>query len=117
MPDTRKAFLQGLADKGFGREPMAEMQKIIDAENSDLYDVLAYVAFAMPPVTRAERATSAKTQMRGRFNDKQEAFLDFVLSHYVQQGVEELDQEKLAPLIKLRYTAIAGGAGKAGHQG
>ncbi len=103
VPDTRKAFLQGLADKGFGREPMAEMQKIIDAEKSDLFDVLAYVAFAMPPVTRAERATSAKTQIHGQFNAKQEAFLDFVLGHYVQQGVEELDREKLTPLLKLRY--------------
>jgi type I restriction enzyme R subunit len=45
-PDTRKALLAGLADKGFGREPLAEMQKIIEAENSDLFDVLAYVAFA-----------------------------------------------------------------------
>jgi type I restriction enzyme R subunit len=108
VPETRKAFLQGLADKGFGREPMAEMQKIIDAEKSDLYDVLAYVAFAMPPVTRAERATSAKTQIQGKFSEKQEAFLDFVLSHYVQQGVDELDREKLTPLLKLRYNnAIA----------
>ncbi len=108
VPDTRKAFLQGLADKGFGREPMAEMQRIIDAENSDLYDVLAYVAFAMPPVARAERATTAKTQMHGKFTDRQEAFLDFVLSDYVQQGVGELDREKLTPLLKLRYNnAIA----------
>ena len=45
-PDTRKALLAGLAGKGFGREPLAEMQKIIEAENSDLFDVLAYVAFA-----------------------------------------------------------------------
>ncbi|MBW7863311.1 MAG: DEAD/DEAH box helicase family protein [Candidatus Hydrogenedentes bacterium] len=103
VPDTRKAFLQGLADRGFGPEPMAEMQRIIDAEKSDLFDVLAYVAFAMPTVTRAERAAAARTRLHGRFTAKQEAFLDFVLSHYVRQGVEELDQEKLAPLIRLRY--------------
>ena len=107
LPDTRKAFLQGLAEKGFGREPMAEIQKIIDAQDSDLFDVLAYVAFALPPVTREARAAKAKGDIRARFNDKQQAFLDFVLAQYVKQGVEELDQEKLTPLLVLKYKAIA----------
>jgi type I restriction enzyme, R subunit len=44
-PDTRKKLLQGLAEKGFGREQLSEMQRIIDAEKSDLFDVLAYVAY------------------------------------------------------------------------
>jgi type I restriction enzyme R subunit len=26
-----------------------------------------------------------------------------VLAHYVREGVQRLDQEKLAPLLKLRY--------------
>ena len=59
-PDTRAKLLQGLAEKGFGREQLAEMQKIIDAEKSDLFDVLAYVAYALPPLTREERAAKAK---------------------------------------------------------
>ena len=59
-PDTRAKLLQGLAEKGFGREQMAEMQKLIDAEKSDLFDVLAHVAYALPPLTREERATKAK---------------------------------------------------------
>jgi type I restriction enzyme, R subunit len=37
------------------------------------------------------------------FNNKQQAFLDFVLAHYVRVGVEELDQEKLTPLLRLKY--------------
>jgi type I restriction enzyme R subunit len=43
-PDTRRVLLLGLAEKGFGHEQLVEMQKIIDAEKSDLFDVLAYVA-------------------------------------------------------------------------
>jgi type I restriction enzyme R subunit len=35
------------------------MQKIIDAEKSDLFDVLAYVAYVLPPLRRAERAGKA----------------------------------------------------------
>ncbi|MFM7235772.1 MAG: type I restriction-modification enzyme R subunit C-terminal domain-containing protein, partial [Cyanobium sp.] len=30
-------------------------------------------------------------------------FLDFVLQHYVSSGVQELAQEKLTPLLRLRY--------------
>jgi type I restriction enzyme, R subunit len=117
-PDTRKALLTGLAEKGFGKEPMAEMQKIIDAENSDLFDVLAYVAFALHPITREERADKAKGGIHMHFSDKQEAFLDFVLAQYVKEGVEELDQEKLSPLLKLKYgNAIADGVTDLGGTG
>lgn len=106
-PSTRKALLNGLADKGFGREPLGEMQRIIDAEQSDLFDVLAYVAFALPPDTRANRAQRAKTHNAQTYGDKQQAFLGFVLDQYVHQGVYELDTDKLTPLLKLRYTALS----------
>jgi type I restriction enzyme R subunit len=102
-PDTRAKLLQGLAEKGFGRDQMAEMQKIIDAEKSDLFDVLAHVAYAMAPLTREVRAANARVHINTRFSAKQQVFLDFVLSHYVTVGVEELDQEKLTPLLRLKY--------------
>ena len=103
VPETRKKLLQGLAEKSFGGEQLAEMQKIIAAEKSDLFDVLAHVAYALPPLTREERAASAKVVISTHFNNKQQVFLDFVLSHYVRVGVEELDQEKLTPLLRLKY--------------
>jgi type I restriction enzyme, R subunit len=103
LPDTRKKLLQGLSEKGFGSEQLAIMQKIIDAEKSDLFDVLAHVAYALPPLTREERAAKAKVVISTHFNSKQQVFLKFVLSHYVNVGVEELDQEKLTPLLRLKY--------------
>ncbi len=102
-PDTRAKLLRGLAEKGFGPEQMAEMQRIINAENSDLFDVLAYVAYALPTLTREERAARAKVRIRAQFNDKQQTFLHFVLAQYVKEGVRELDQEKLTPLLRLKY--------------
>jgi type I restriction enzyme R subunit len=102
-PGTRRKLLEGLDEKGFGREQLAEMQKVIDAENSDIFDVLAYVAYAQEPLTREERAARAKAVIDAKFNSRQQAFLTFVLSHYVEEGVEELDQAKLTPLLKLRY--------------
>ena len=102
-PDTRKKLLLGLAEKGFGHDQLAEMQKLIDAEKCDLFDVLAHVAYALPPQTREVRAAHAKVYVNTRFNAKQRVFLDFVLQHYVSVGVEELDQEKLTPLLRLKY--------------
>ncbi|MBK6769154.1 MAG: DEAD/DEAH box helicase family protein [Ardenticatenales bacterium] len=102
-PETRRKLLQGLAERGFGGEQLAEMQRIIDAEKSDLFDVLAHVAYALAPLTRGERAAGARVDISAHFNAKQQAFLDFVLSHYVSVGVEELDQDKLTPLLRLKY--------------
>ena len=105
-PETRKKLLADLADRGFGKEPLAEMQKIIEAEKSDLFDVLAYVAYARDPLTREARAEVARAAAVGEFTDKQQAFIDFVLAQYVKQGVDELDAEKLSPLLRLRYKAL-----------
>ncbi|MCC2644093.1 MAG: putative restriction endonuclease, partial [Nitrospira sp.] len=103
LPDTRAKLLERLSEKGFGKEQMAEMQKIIDAEKSDLFDVLAHIAYALPPLSREDRAAKAKVEISHHFNSKQQMFLDFVLSHYVTVGVEELDQDKLTPLLRLKY--------------
>ena len=102
-PETRKKLLQGLEEKGFGPDQLAEMQKIIEAENSDLFDVLAHVAYALPPVPRDERAQHARLYIKSKFTTKEQLFIDFVLQHYVTMGVQELAQEKLTPLLRLRY--------------
>ena len=114
-PTTRKALLLGLADKGFSREALAEMQKAIEAENSDLFDVLAYVAYTRAPITREERAIQAKAGINTTYrNNKQLAFLEFVLGHYVDEGVDELDLDKLPPLLRLKYNAISDAAAELG---
>ena len=102
-PDTRRKLLEGLAEKGFGKQQLTEMQRIIDAEKSDLFDVLAHVAWALAPQTRDARAARAMAMVSAHFNSKQQVFIDFVLSHYISVGVEELDSEKLTPLLRLKY--------------
>ena len=105
-PETRKKLLDGLSEKGFGKAVLTEMQNIIDAENSDLFDVLAHVAFALAPMSRAARADVAKDKVHLYFEDKQQVFLDFVLAQYVKQGVDELSQDKLKSLLELKYQSI-----------
>jgi type I restriction enzyme R subunit len=102
-PETRAKLLIGLAEKGFGSAQLIEMQKIIDAEKSDLFDVLAYVAYASPMLSRQERAAQAKRGISSQINYRQQVFIDFVLSHYVTVGVGELSKEKLTPLLRLKY--------------
>ena len=103
VPDTRAQLLRGLEEQGFGTEQLAEMQRVIEAENSDLFDVLAHVAYALPPLSREERAARAKVEITTHFTSKQQVFLDFVLSYYIRDGVAELDQAKLTPLLRLKY--------------
>ena len=102
-PDTRRQLLARLAERGFGRDQLAEMQRLLDAEPCDLFDVLAYIAFARDPMTRERRAGAAWIHITTQFSDRQHAFLAFVLQHYVNVGVEELDVEKLSHLLSLKY--------------
>ena len=66
-PDTRRKLLQGLEEKGFGAAQMAEMQMIINAANSDLFDVLAHVAYALQPIPREERAAHARLYIHSKW--------------------------------------------------
>jgi len=113
-PDTRKALLSALSDKGFGAAQLDEIKKLIEAEKSDVYDVLAYVAFTREPKTREERADAGRAGMDGEYDEKLRAFLDFVLAQYVSQGDEELSPEKLRELIVLKYGTAAEAAKKLG---
>ena len=114
-PVARKALLDGLADKGFGREALAEMQKLIEADDSDLFDVLAYVAYTRAPIARMDRAVMAKASLNRIYRNNRELdFIEFVLSQYVDEGVDELAIEKLTPLLRLKYHAIADAAAALG---
>jgi type I restriction enzyme R subunit len=105
-PDTRRKLLEGLEEKGYGVEQLAEVGKLIEAENSDLYDVLAYIAFNQPPVTRAERVDSHREAIFHGHDYRQQDFLRFVLDHYVARGVGELSPDKLPHLIELKYHSL-----------
>lgn len=106
-PDTRKKLLTGLAEKGFGTEQLEEMKQLVEAEDSDIYDVLAYVAYAKAPISREARVQLHRREILGQHDSRERVFLDFVLSQYVKAGVHELDTEKLPDLITLKYHALA----------
>lgn len=106
-PTTRKAFLDKIAEIGYGRDELEILQKMINAEKSDLFDVLNYISFLTPPISRTERVQKSKNKIFNNLEDDQKEFLDFVLSKYEERGVEELDEEKLPVLLNIKYHAIA----------
>jgi hypothetical protein len=113
-PDTRRALLQSLAEKGFGSEQLSEISLMINAEKSDVFDVLAYIAFALAPITRSERVEARKGEIFTHYDGKLQAFLDFVLAQYVRHGVGELDQAKLGNLLELKYHTVSDAADQLG---
>lgn len=109
-PITRKAFLDNLAEAGYGKDELYTLQKLVDAEKSDLFDVLEYISFSVKPITRAVRVAKAQASIFSTLDNKQKEFLEFVLSKYIETGVEELDQEKLPALLALKYRTISDAA-------
>lgn len=105
-PITRKAFLEKIAELGYDKEKLGILQKMIEAEDSDLFDVLSYVSFATKPISRLQRVKKARNKILDGVSDKQREFLEFVLDKYIEKGVEELDEEKLPILLNLKYDAI-----------
>lgn len=106
-PVTRKVFLEKIGAIGYGKDELEMLQKMIDAEQSDLFDVLNYVSFLTPTISRTDRVRQSKEKIFEGLDEKQKEFLNFVLSKYEEKGVEELDEEKLPVLLNLKYNAIA----------
>ncbi|MCD4663628.1 MAG: DEAD/DEAH box helicase family protein, partial [Bacteroidales bacterium] len=105
-PITRKTLLNKLAEAGYGINELKTLRQLINAENSDLFDVLEYISFAIKPISREERVAKAQLNIFESLDNNQKEFLEFVLSKYIEIGIEELDQEKIPDLLKIKYYAI-----------
>ncbi|MDR0800821.1 MAG: DEAD/DEAH box helicase family protein [Endomicrobium sp.] len=116
-PDTRKKFLEKLEQAGYGCKKLKALQQLTDTQNGDLFDALEYLAYNVEPLTRVVRAQRAKEKISEikDFEDKQKAFLNFVLDKYVEAGVKELKQDNLPGLIKLKYKTIDDGEKELGR--
>lgn len=114
-PLTRHFLLEKLDEAGFGKVELHTLQQLIDAEKSDLYDVLEYVFNSdIKPITRETRVARASSIIFDMMNEKQKAFIDFVLKKYVETGVEELDQEKLPFLLTTKYLSLTDASAELG---
>ncbi|WP_018128162.1 EcoAI/FtnUII family type I restriction enzme subunit R [Balneola vulgaris] len=105
LPETRRRLLQELQEKGYTLEQLTDLKKLVRGEDSDLFDVLSYVAFHSKIVKRLERASYAKLHLEN-YNQKQQDFINFVLDQYIRDGVTELDDSKLPEHLALKYRAL-----------
>lgn len=106
-PLTRKILLENLDAAGFPKDDLLTLQKLVDMEKSDLYDVLEYVFNGdYIAMTREARAKAAEATIFALLNDQQKEFITFVLSKYIETGVDELDQEKLPILLTNKYQSL-----------
>lgn len=105
-PATRKKLLEELSEKGYSQMQLEDLSKIVHGEDSDLFDVLAYIAYQRDLVPRLKRAEMAENHLSA-YTPSQQEFLKFVLQQYIKVGVDELDDAKLPNLLELKYNAIA----------
>jgi type I restriction enzyme R subunit len=109
VPQTRKHLLEQLSDAGFDKANLLQIQKLINAEDCDLFDVLEYIKYNFSPVERHIRAELSRERLTPDFKANQIEFVDFLVAQYVATGVEELDEDKLQTLIKIKYRNVMDG--------
>ena len=105
-PETRRIFLEKIATLGFGLEQLETLQKMINAEKSDLFDVLAFFSFHKTVITRSDRVQWAERDIMSGLSDTEKEFIEFILRRYVESGFEELNQDRLPQLLRLKYHSL-----------
>ncbi len=103
-PDKRDVFLVSLSHVGFDKEQLVTLRRMFEAEECDLFDLLAFLAFEQPMATRKTRASTVRMN-KDYFDQYQrkeaKEFLEFILHRYEKVGIEELSREKLPTLVEL----------------
>lgn len=102
-PVTREALLQGLAERGFDEDKLQALKELVDAQDSDVYDVLRYIAYAAEIISRVERAGFVRNSFLESLPEKEQQFVQFVLNTYEQSGENELTMENLKQLLELQF--------------
>ncbi len=113
-PDTRKALMERLSEAGFTGEVLEDLQDIINAKKSDIFDALEFIAYKVAPITREKRVASAQKNIFYSLDEKQKEFIDFVLEQYIDKGVQQLNQDNLSGLLRLKYHTTTDAADQLG---
>ena len=78
-PMTRRELLKKLEGVGCHKDDLEKLQELIDAQDSDLFDVLEYIAYAKPPISRAARVKTNRDNIFNLLNAAQREFVEYVL--------------------------------------
>lgn len=109
VPSTRKELLNSLSAQGYTLANFDKIKEILQVENSDVFDVLAFIAYAKDAISRQERVEQHMQTILAHVEHRQQDFIQFVLHQYINQGITELDDSRLGELIKLKYGSATDG--------
>ncbi len=114
-PDNRAHFLKQLEDNGYDEDRLEDIRQLVDASQSDLFDVLSYVLFTNPPKTRQDRAQVLRDSRMGDFQGEMADLLLVILKAYETKGESELATKKLGQFLTARYGSVGESKGKLGE--
>lgn len=109
-PITRKELLTRMAERGYTEEAFDKIKHLLNADNSDIFDVLQYIVYSnqiSDIMSRQERVNKHKILIFDNYNSRQNAFIEFVLRQYINNGVSELSDERIGDLVNLKYGSPA----------
>ena len=106
-PVTRQSLLQKLEEAGFGIDTLKTLRNYVANPKSDIFDVLEFISFDVPPKTRKERVEAARTAILAKLSPDQQSFIGFVLEQYIKDGVDMLSHTVIGELLTLKYGSHA----------
>lgn len=100
-PNTREELLQKLREMHIDEAQLDELKHMFEADESDIYDVLAHLSFNLDIKTRSERALAVhhRHYIEKYHTDKVREFLEFILERYSKFGIKEIKSDNLSTLI------------------
>ncbi len=113
-PLTRKELLEKLEKEGCHMDDLKKLQELINAKNSDIFDVLEYIAYSKKPVPRKLRVETNKSKILNLLNQNEREFVEYILRNYIDVGEDELDVSKLSTVIRAKYGSISAAQEKLG---
>ena len=105
-PDNRETFMERLDEHGYDRGRLDDIRQLVDAPDSDLFDVFGYVLFDHPPRTRHERADDVRHDGLEEVDGELRELLIGILRAYEEQGEGELATPKLRSYLTARYGSV-----------
>lgn len=107
-PKTREELLEKMDEAGYGKDVLRQIRTLIDAESSDLLDVLEYISFNVEPIERVERVKKVDGY-KATLSEKEQDFINYIIKLYIKEGIEELGSDKLPAIISMKYGSIPDG--------
>ncbi len=105
-PDSRETFLKQLSDRGYDTDRLNAIRRLVDAPDSDLFDVLGYVLVTTDPKTRHDPADAVRGNDLAEAQHELKSPLISILDAYERNGAGELATKKLGQFLTARYGSV-----------